>query len=206
LKIQRRKLILNTYRKIAVTHTFYEPTPLEIRLTLSLGLTVLSPYYHNFVSSLKLKGSEIVLDFGSGSGVCSRHIAALLQGADGKLVCVDISYEWMRVIKNTLRRYPNVSYHPGSIQSVNLADTSFDVVVLHFVLHDIPAAERQQVLKTLAVKLKPGGNLLMREPQDAGLDAEEISQLATAAGLSTLALTSRKVLIGKVYDGQFIRH
>jgi ubiquinone/menaquinone biosynthesis C-methylase UbiE len=189
-----------------MAHTFYEPSPFEIRLTLSLGRTVLSPYYHNFVSQLNLKDNENVLDYGSGSGVCSRHIAAHLMRGGGRLACVDISPVWMQVIQNTLRRYPNVSYHSGSIQSVNLADTSFDVVVLHFVLHDIPAAERQQVLKTLAAKLKSGGNLLMREPQDAGLDAEEISQLSTAAGLSTLALTSRKVLIGKVYDGQFIRH
>ncbi len=189
-----------------MTITFNEPSPLEIRLTLGLGHTVLSSYYHNFVSQLNLKGNENVLDYGSGSGVCSRHIAAQLQSAGGKLACVDISYEWMRIIKNTMRRYPNVSYHPGSIQSVNLSDASFDVVVLHFVLHDIPAAERQQVLKNLTAKLKPGGHLLMREPQDQGLEAEEISRLATAAGLSTIALTSCKVFIGKVFDGQFIRH
>jgi hypothetical protein len=61
-----------------MTHSTYEPTPLEIKITLALGLTVLSPYYRGFARSLNLSGDEGILDFGSGSGVCSRHIAALL--------------------------------------------------------------------------------------------------------------------------------
>ena len=71
-------------------HSTYEPAPLEITLTRALGPTVLSSYYRSFVQTLNLRGDERVLDFGSGSGVCSCHIAARLK-LGGYLDCVDIS-------------------------------------------------------------------------------------------------------------------
>jgi 2-polyprenyl-3-methyl-5-hydroxy-6-metoxy-1,4-benzoquinol methylase len=181
----------------------HEPPPLEIKLTLALGLTVLSPYYRSFASSLNLRGNERVLDFGSGSGVCSRHIAARLRKG-GHLVCVDISRGWMEVIQKTLRRYDNVSYHLGHISEVNLLDVSFDMIVIHFVLHDIPETERLQVMQILACKLKPGGRLLLREPQGRGLRLDELEGLAEQAGLQSSTLSARKLLIGHVYDGCFI--
>jgi 2-polyprenyl-3-methyl-5-hydroxy-6-metoxy-1,4-benzoquinol methylase len=180
-----------------------EPSPLEIKITLTLGLTVLSPYYRSFANSLHLRGNEQVLDFGTGSGACSRHIAARLKQG-GHLACVDISHGWMDVIRKTLRRYDNVSYHLGSISEVNLPDASFDRIVIHFVLHDIPATERFRVMQTLGCKLKPDGRLLLREPQGRGLSLDELRQLAGRAGLQTSVLGARKLLIGNVYDGCFI--
>lgn len=183
--------------------SFHEPPPLEIKITLALGLTVLNPYYRSFARSLNLRGNEQVLDFGSGSGVCSRHIAARLEQG-GHLTCVDISRGWMEVIHKTLRRYDNVSYHLGRISEIQLPDTSFDLIVIHFVLHDIPDIERLQVVQALASKLKPTGRLLLREPQDKGLTSDDLRQLAEPAGLCPSILIARKLLIGRVYDGCFI--
>jgi SAM-dependent methyltransferase len=185
------------------TISTHEPPPLEIKITLALGLTVLSPYYRSFARSLNLRPNEQVLDFGSGSGVCSRHIAARLKRG-GHLACVDISRGWMDVIRKTLRRYENVSYHLGPISKVNLPDASIDMIVIHFVLHDIPETERLQVMQTLGCKLKPSGRLLLREPQGRGLRLDELEQLAEQAGLQTSKLTARKLLIGRVYEGCFI--
>jgi 2-polyprenyl-3-methyl-5-hydroxy-6-metoxy-1,4-benzoquinol methylase len=56
-------------------------------------------------------------------------------------------------------------------------------VVIHFVVHDIPTAERLGILKALARRLKPGGRLLLREPQGHGITPEELSQLIAAAAL-----------------------
>jgi hypothetical protein len=78
------------------------------------------------------------------------------------------------------------------------------MIVIHFVLHDIPEAERLQVMQTLGCKLKPGGRLLLREPQGRGLRLDELEQLAEQAGLQTSHLTARKLLIGRVYEGCFI--
>jgi len=183
----------------------YEPPPLEIKITLALGLTVLSPYYHRFVLDLSLRGDERVLDFGSGSGICSRHIAARLERGRGQLTCLDISRGWMKVIQKTLRRYNNVDYCLGHITQIDLPDSAFDMVVIHFVLHDIPAAERFGVLYSLARKLKPQGRLIVREPQGEGLSLDELRQLAEQAGLKPSTITAHKILIGRVYDGCFIQ-
>jgi ubiquinone/menaquinone biosynthesis C-methylase UbiE len=182
----------------------YEPPVLEVRLTLALGLTVLSPYYRGFVKSLNLRGDERVLDFGSGSGICSRHTAAHLRHG-GHLACVDVSRGWMDVIRRILRRYDNVSYHPGRITQLDLPESTFDLVVIHFVLHDIPAAERPAVTIALARKLKPGGRLVLREPQGEGLTPEEINQLMGSAGLHPSSTAAHKIAIGAVYDACFIR-
>ena len=183
----------------------YEPPPLEIKITLTLGLTVLSPYYRHFVRELNLRGDEHVLDFGSGSGICSRHIAARLRRGGGQLACVDISHNWMKVIRKTLRRYNNVSYHLGHLTEVDLPDSTFDMVVIHFVLHDIPENERLCVLHSLARKLKPEGRLIAREPQGEGLSLIDLQNLADAARLHKVALDSRKIVIGSVYDGCFTK-
>lgn len=185
-----------------MTFSTYEPPALEIRITLALGLTVLSPYYHAFARSLKLRGDERVLDFGSGSGICSRHIAACLKDG-GHLACVDISRGWMEVLRKTLRSYNHVSYHQGRITELNLPESSFDVAVLHFVLHEIPGAERQEVVSALARLLKPGGRLIMREPQGHGLAREELDQLAAAAKLHPFAFFSRSIVISSVYDAEY---
>ena len=183
----------------------YEPPPLEIRITLALGLTILSPYYHRFVRDLNLRGDERVLDFGSGSGICSRHIAARLKHGGGQLACVDISHGWMKVIRKTLRRYDNVSYHLGHITEVDLPDACFDIAVIHFVLHDIPENERLCVLHGLARRLRPQGRLIVREPQGHGFTLEELNQLTVASGLDPLNSTLRKLVIGPVYDASFTR-
>lgn len=185
-----------------MTLSFYEPPPLEIRLTLGLGLTLLSPYYSRFAHSLNLNGDERVLDFGSGSGVCARHIAARLQNGGG-LDCVDISRGWMQVIRRTLRRYENIAYHLGRVARLDLPRASYDLIVVHFVLHDIPAAERAAIVKTLAGLLKPDGRLVLREPQGHGLSLEAIRELTRAAGLRAISLKPRKFVIGGVYDASF---
>jgi ubiquinone/menaquinone biosynthesis C-methylase UbiE len=183
----------------------YEPSNLEIRLTLSLGLTILSPYYRSFAHSLNLQGCERVLDFGSGSGICSRHIAARLQNSGGQLACVDISRGWINVLHKTMRNYNHVSCHLGHITKVDLPDAIFDVVIIHYVLHDIPAAERLLVVNTLVRKLKPGGRFILREPQNEGLTCTELKQLTISAGLSSSRVITRKVFIGSVIDGNFTK-
>ncbi|MGD8622279.1 MAG: class I SAM-dependent methyltransferase [Anaerolineales bacterium] len=184
--------------------TGYEPTRLEIALTLGLGWTILSPYYRAFVESLNFYGHERVIDFGSGAGVCSRHIAARLRQAGGHLDCVDISGGWNRVIRRMMWRFKNVEYHHGDIETLDLPDDTYDAVVVHFVLHDIPKSERGRIVAALVDKLKPAGRLLLREPVGQGLSKNEIKTLAETSELHTASLVEHKVSIGEVIDGNFI--
>lgn len=154
---------------------------------------------------MKLRGNERVLDYDSGSDVCSRHIAARLQ-PDGWLDCVDVSRGWQTVIRKTLRRYNNIDYHLGFIATIDLPDSAFDVVVIYYVLHDIPAGKLPSIVNTLGRKLKPRGRLVVREPQGHGLSLDELNQLMATAKLHPSYIMSQKVFIGKVYDGCFIRN
>lgn len=183
----------------------YDPPSLEIKITLALGLTVLSPYYRSFVKRLNLRGDERVLDFGSGSGICSRHIAARLKRG-GHLDCVDISAGWMNVLRRTLRRYDNVSYHLGGIEELELPAASFDVVSVHFVLHDISAADRPVVMNALGSKLKSSGRLVLREPQGEGLTLEELTRLARNANLHASSVKARKIAGMAVYEASLKRN
>ncbi|HEY9247424.1 MAG TPA: class I SAM-dependent methyltransferase, partial [Candidatus Methanoperedens sp.] len=88
----------------------------------------------NNINSLDLKGNERVLDFGAGSGVCSKHLAARLLKGGGHLTCLDISRVWQDVIKKTLKRYPNVDYVLGDITTLNIPTASFDAILSHFVI------------------------------------------------------------------------
>lgn len=182
----------------------YEPPALEVKLTLGLGLTLLSPYYRGFARSLGLRGDEHVLDFGCGAGVCARHMAAQLRDG-GRLECVDVSHGWQTVIRKNLRRFDIVGFHLGHLRDVDLADSSCDVAVIHFVLHEIPAGERPEIMRRLAGKLKPGGRLVVREPQNRGLSQVALERMCKAAGLKTLRLGPQKLAIWRVYDGCFVR-
>jgi SAM-dependent methyltransferase len=187
-----------------LTFSSYEPPALEVWLTLGLGLTVLSPYYRGFARSLRLRGDERLLDFGSGSGICTRHIAARLQRG-GRLDCVDVSSGWIKVLRKTLSRYKNVSCHLGHITQLDLPKAAFDLVVSHFVLHDIPGAERPAVVQALGQRLKPAGQFILREPQGEGLSGEELIRLADSTGFQPGHIATRKIGLGAVYDACFIK-
>ena len=95
----------------------YEPSKLEICLTLGIG-AIIAPFYRSYVETLPLQDNEKVLDFGSGSGILSRHIASHLERGGGHLTCVDISSRWMKVARYTLAplqkcQLPFGAHHPG---------------------------------------------------------------------------------------------
>lgn len=183
---------------------FQEPSSSEVRLTLALGQTLAVPFYRRYINSLPLKGSERVLDFGSGSGVCSRHLARRLN-LGGRLTCVDVSTVWMQTIRHTLRRCANVEFRLGSMATLCLPDASYDAVFLHFVLHDVPFAERAEIVRHLARVLKPGGLLFIREPGErGGMPADEIRERMTANGLREIQAGSETHwYTGPVYAGVY---
>jgi 2-polyprenyl-3-methyl-5-hydroxy-6-metoxy-1,4-benzoquinol methylase len=184
----------------------YEPSSADVLLALLLVKTVLRPYYARYVRSLGLKGHERVLDFGSGPGVAARHIAARLAEGGGRLTCVDVSQTWMRIAQKATRRYPNIEYKLGRIAALDVENAAYDVVLVHFVLHDIPAHERLDTVHHLAGKLRQGGRLVVREPTAAGhgISPEALCRLLTGAGLQQIYVkTGRAALIQAICDGVF---
>jgi ubiquinone/menaquinone biosynthesis C-methylase UbiE len=178
---------------------------LQVFFTVLIGYC-LARLYKRYVDSFGLTGDEVVLDYGSGSGRISRHIAERLLPGKGHLTCVDVSKVWMETIQKRLKKYPNVDYKLGDNAALDLADNAYDIVVVHFVLHHVEKDERQERLDILARKLKSHGRLFIREPTRAGhgTSPAEIRAVMSAAGLHEReSRMTRSLLMGEVFDGVF---
>ena len=188
--------------------SFAKPNFFEVILIKYLEAPITEPFYRRYAESLGLKGDEKVLDFGSGYGGNARHIARILQKGDGRLSCVDISEFWLDVVKKKLKEYSNIDFKAGEISSLEIEDSCFDTIVVHFTLHDIEEDSRQEVARALARKLKDTGRLFIREPtkKKHGMQPEEIRELMTGAGLKeTWYNLSKAMLSGLTYAGIYVK-
>lgn len=184
---------------------FTEPSSLEVFAAV-LGGYVNSRSYKRYVEGFGLTGDEWVLDYGSGSGRITKHIAERLAPDGGHLTCVDISTVWMDVVKKRLKRYSNVNFKLGDLASLDIPDDAYGVVVVHFVLHHIEA--RQKYVDILSRKLKKGGRLFIRDPirEEHGTPVDEIRQLMANAGLHERSFQMEKSFhLGPRYSGVFVK-
>jgi ubiquinone/menaquinone biosynthesis C-methylase UbiE len=185
-----------------------EPGRLEVLGQRFLANPLLRPLYRRYVDQMGLRGDERVLDYGSGSGAAARHLAKRLEAGGGRLTCMDVSARWQEAIRKDLREHSNVEYRCGDVRTMGLPEGSFDVVLVHWMLHDVPPWDRPSILAELARLLRPGGRLFTREPTSAkhGMPAAEVRKLLAAAGLvETLGTEGKMRLIGAYYRGVWIR-
>jgi len=181
-----------------------EPGRAEAQAARLFTNLLLSPLYRRYVEQLGLRGDERVLDYGSGSGAAARHLARLLEAGGGRLTCMDVSARWQAVLRKVLRAYPDVEGLLGDVRAMGLPAGSFDVVLVHWMLHDVPPWDRPSILAELARLLRSGGRLFTREPTSAkhGMPAAEVRKLLAAAGLVETRGEEGKIrLIGEYYRG-----
>jgi ubiquinone/menaquinone biosynthesis C-methylase UbiE len=184
--------------------THHEPSSLEATITIAVG-NLFGGVYKTAVDSLNLAGSERVLDFGSGAGTPARLMARKLGRGGGTLTCVDVSQVWIETAQKRLKASSNVTFHLGEISELDIPDESHDVVFIHFVIHDIPASQRPQVVKHLARKLVIGGRLYVREPLNV-IAQDEIRRLMQQSGLTELRASVGNVpLMGTTYESIFVK-
>lgn len=140
--------------------------------------------YGPYMKTFGLKGNERVLDFGCGGGAGSACLAGLLS-SNGHVTCVDVSAYWIEKARKRLKKYSNVDCMAGDIGELDIADSSFDVVSVFHVIHDIAPSQRQAAVDALSRKLKAGGRLFVREPikTSHGMPVDEIRALMSSAGL-----------------------
>jgi len=95
-----------------------------------------------------------VLDIASGDGV----LAELLAPRARSIKCLDISQRVVEAGKKRLNNYSNVSFEPGDMHELPVADASFDTVLL---MHALTYTnEPQRVFNEARRVLRPGGRLL----------------------------------------------
>jgi ubiquinone/menaquinone biosynthesis C-methylase UbiE len=147
-----------------------------------------------------LLGDERVLDYGSGGGAAARHIAKRLEAGGGRLTCMDVSARWQALIRKVLRAHANVEFRLGDVRRMGLPAASFDVVLVHWMLHDIAPRDRPSIVAELARLLCPGGRLFSREPTASrhGMPAAQVRELFAAAGLTeTCAAQGKAPILGE---------
>jgi ubiquinone/menaquinone biosynthesis C-methylase UbiE len=165
------------------------------------------PLYKNYVRRLGLSGAETILEFGSGTGGASRHLAKILLRGNGRLVCVDTSHALTKIARRRLRKYQNVEFQVGDIRRLDIDDSSCDGVFIHFALHDVDAADRQGILEALVSKLKPHGKVYIREPlrEGHGMPVDEIRALMSRAGLKEqVHELGKSLVVGPMYTAVYL--
>jgi len=172
---------------------FTDPTRIEIALVLLSSNLTRRLRYHRFIDDIGLKGDELVLDFGSGWGDNTRYISDALDDG-GRVFALDISSTWQEIIRKRLKGRNNIEYVNSDIRTARLPDSSFDVIVVHYVLHEVPLNERLLTVKELANKLKPGGFIHLREPtkEGHGVSAEDVRSLMSEVGLKESLKVEKK--------------
>lgn len=171
----------------------HEPSWLEVAATEVAVATVARKYYRSYVESLPLSGSERLLDFGSGGGYIARMLAKRLSRG-GSVVCLDVSKRWLSRARRRVGKLPNVYFVHGDVESAEVVPESFDAVLAHFVIHDLPPRRRSTAFVYFSVFLRKGGKLFVREPYDPshGMSAAEIRRLAAESGFREAGIRQDK--------------
>lgn len=172
---------------------FHEPSDLEVNINQFALKTFARPFYRDFIKAANLKGNERVLDFGSGAGGPATFIMNELKKGGGWLTCVDISKKWLNRVKKNLIEYHNVDYKLGEITSLDIPDNAYDIICIHFVLHDIEREAREQVAAAMVRKLKKGGRVFMREPVPDNSGAEDMVGLFEKEGMKRIYIKNVKI-------------
>ena len=147
---------------------------------------------------LQLLETGDVLDIASGDGVT----AELLAPHAHSVTCVDSSLRVVEAARQRLAPFTNVQVMQGDMHALDIADGSFDLVLL---LHALTySTQPEKVFTETARVLRPGGRVLVAtlgqhdhpaavEPFDhrnLGFSTEALEQMAVDAGLAVVSATS----------------
>jgi len=158
--------------------------------------------YKKYANKIVLKGNEKVLEVGCGIGNLSRFLIQKL--SLGKLTCIDSSKYCINKSKRRLRKFSGIEFIMGDILNFK-RENYFDVVVIHYVLHDV--LQKEKAIEVLRDCLKENGRIYLREPtrKNHGISSKEIKKLMAQERF--LEIESKEgydfPLKGKVYEGIF---
>ena len=71
---------------------------------------------------------------------------------------------WTEAAQAQLKKYPNVNVKLGDIRTLDIQDGTYDVIIMHFVLHHIPHDIQLASMRALECALKRNGTLFVGEP------------------------------------------
>jgi arsenite methyltransferase len=123
------------------------------------------------IDSIPWRGDEQVLDVGCGHGL--MLLAAAKRLATGRAVGIDVWSQVDQADNNPEATMQNarlenvadrVQVRSADARELPFADSSFDVIVSSWVIHNLSrAADREQIIREIARVLKPGGHLAIAD-------------------------------------------
>ncbi len=118
--------------------------------------------YQQIIEKTKgyLKSTDIILDFGCGTGLFANEIAK----AAKKIHAIDISSKMIAKAKFKAQKQEilNVEYTRSTIFDERLKEGTFDVILSFYILHLVD--DTQAVMQRMNELLKPGGLIIFATP------------------------------------------
>ena len=123
---------------------------------LALMSALLDPMERALIDRLGVKSGWRCLELGAGNGSISKILAALV-APTGRAVASDIDVRYMADLK-----VDGLEVRRLDVMRDPIEDETYDLVVARALLHHLP--DRQTALKRMISAVKPGGALLLIEP------------------------------------------
>ena len=123
---------------------------------LALMSELLDPMHRRYLQSLDVvKSGARTLEVGCGNGSISAWLAREV-APDGRAVAVDLDLSLVDV------HLPNLEFREADILAQSVKSGGFDLVTARAVLHHV--ADAQRGMANLVASLRPGGAILLIEP------------------------------------------
>jgi ubiquinone/menaquinone biosynthesis C-methylase UbiE len=129
---------------------------------------------------------QTALDIGCGMGYFSIPLAQIV-GSSGSVICVDLQQHMLDAARHRAERagLTNIKYHRCTPETLGLTEQA-DFSLTFWMVHEVP--DRQRLFSEIKGALKPGGKLLLVEPQlhVTRKDFEDSVSIAGAAGFKVV--------------------
>jgi len=142
----------------------------------------------------EIKSRSTVLDIGCGLGL----LACLLVKKNCRVYGIDIEEDNLRVARRLSKMLDvekRCTFQKAESNTLSFSTSTFDYVVLSWILHDIKMENREPLLSECIRVLKPNGKLLVLDPESQ-LDFDQIQELMSKQHVRRI----QQKAVSTVYD------